>query len=133
LNKVKSCLQNILPQDVQDKDFQIDNLAGTYGNPIRAITIKYHTQQMIHSIITKITSLMPPEIKLLLINEFSQRLDEKNKFYFRINKQLLAIGKFELAQGSDVIRIIISIENRNPKVHVDSNMVFEYLKKVGFF
>ncbi len=56
---------------------------------------------------------MSQEDKILLKSSFENRIDEKLKFYFRLDKQLLALGKLKLAETNDVIQITIAIQNKS--------------------
>ena len=115
IEKVKICLKKILPADFKDSDFDMQNLAGTYGNPIRAIIAKVDTQASIKSVLDALSKNITSETKTILNQEFENRLDEKFRFYFRLDKQLLTLNKVETTNDSDVVRITIAFQNKNPK------------------
>ena len=66
---------------------------------------------------------MSKEDKILLKSSFENRLDEKLKFYFRLDKQFLTLGKVKLAETNDVIQITFAIQNKS-----HSNITTEILR-----
>jgi RNA binding exosome subunit len=131
--KVKDCLKKLIPSEIEDKEIIMENLAGNYGNPIRAFTLKITKQDLIQKVMINFGSMFTIDSKTRLRTEFAKHLDEKLKFYFRINKQLLTLGRIELNEESDVIRIVISVHNKNPKNHPSFEDVLSYFEKCQFF
>jgi RNA binding exosome subunit len=131
--KVKNCLKKLIPNDIDDKEIIMENLAGNYGNPIRAFTLKITKQNLIQEVLRNFGTMFTIDSKSQLKSEFAKHLDEKLKFYFRINKQLLTLGKIEINEESDVIRIVISVHNKNPKNHPTVEEILSYFEKCQFF
>ena len=130
MQKVKDCLKRLLPEDFDEKEIQIDNLAGSYGNPIRALIIKMTTQSQIREFIANLTQILGSEVKETLNREVETRLDEKHKFFFRIAKQSLALGAIELAYDSDVIRITLAVYCKNPKISITTEDIRVYFQNL---
>lgn len=116
INKVKEALKVILSEDYDFKNIQFENLAGSYGNPIRAFSLKLSLKQEIETFLLKLGTKFSPETKEQLKMKFESHLDEKKRFYFRLAKQALAMGNVILAFNSDVVRIVICIQNKNPNI-----------------
>jgi len=115
IQKVKDCLKKILPPDFQDSEFEMQNLAGSYGNPIHAIIAKVDVQASIKFVLDSLSKNITLETKDALNQEFENRFDEKYRFYFRLDKQLLTLDKVEMTNDSDVVRIMIAFQNKNPR------------------
>ena len=58
-------------------------------------------------------------------SSFENRLGEKLKFYFRLDKQFLALGKIKLAETNDVIQITIAIQNKSHS-HITTDNIKKY-------
>ena len=134
LPKIQDALKSYLPDELDAKNYSISNMAGSYGNPIRGIEVKITKQKFISDFLENLGQTMPSTDKTQLIKELDQRVDEKYNFYFRIAKQGLMLGKTVLANATkDIIQIIISFHNLNPKSQLTIDDIRNYLISGGFF
>jgi RNA-binding protein len=131
IEKNVKALQNIIPFILTPKEYSIDHLTGSYSNPIRVITIKIQKKQDVKLALGLITHNLSKSEKKSLCDEIEHRVDIKNKFYFRLEKQQIAQGKIKLAESSDVIQIIISILNKTPNILLTVDHLLKYFKEMG--
>jgi hypothetical protein len=130
IEKVRACFKKLLPEDFDEKEFVLENLAGSYGNPIRALSVKLSTQAEIKEFIRNLITILNPEVRDTLRSELEERLDDRHKFFFRIAKQALALGSIELAYDSDVIRIILALYCKNPKITITLEDIRSFLERI---
>jgi RNA binding exosome subunit len=113
IEKVKNSFLNLIPKEILQENFQINICTGTFSQKILDILIVLKIQKSIKYVIAKIAENLSKDDKILLKTSIDNRLDEKLKFYFRLDKQSLALGKIKLANTNDVIQIIIAIQNKS--------------------
>lgn len=124
IEKVKNSFLNLIPKEVLQESFQINNCTGAFSQKILDVLIVLKIQKSIKYVTAKIAENLSEEDKILLKSSFENRLDEKLKFYFRLDKQFLALGKVKLAETNDVIQITIAIQNKS-----HSQITIENIKK----
>jgi hypothetical protein len=90
------------------------------------VSILVKIQDSIKSLIDKFASLLLASDKKILQEEFDNRLDEKYRFYFRIEKQDAYRGNIRVAQSSDVIQVIIAVQNKTPNIELSTTDVKTY-------
>lgn len=132
LPKVKDCFKLLCPFELDEKAINFENLSGIYGNPIRALTLNLSIKEEIRNVVENLGKMLTSYDKIFLKEEFGRHLDDRHRFYFRLSKQALAMGKFNLAQDTDVFRIVISIRNKNPKRKLSLEDILDYLISVKF-
>ena len=113
IEKVKNSFLNLIPKEILEESFQVNNCTGAFSQKILDVLIVLKIQKSIKYVAAKIAENLSDEDKILLKSSFENRIDEKLKFYFRIDKQFLALGKVMLAKTNDVIQITIAIQNKS--------------------
>lgn len=113
IEKVKNSFLYLIPKEILQESFQVNNCTGTFSQKILDVLIVLKIQKSIKYVIAKIAENLSKDDKILLKSSMDNRLDEKFKFYFRLDKQSLALGKVKLANTNDVIQITIAIQNKS--------------------
>ena len=113
IEKVTNSFLNLIPKEILHESIQINNCTGTFSQKILDILIVLKIQKSIKYVITKIAENLSKKDKTRLKSSFENRLDDKLKFYFRLDKQFLTLGKVRLAETNDVIQITIAIQNKS--------------------
>ena len=113
IEKVKNSFLNLIPKEILEESFQVNNCTGAFSQKILDVLIVLKIQKSIKYVAAKIAENLSDEDKILLKSSFENRIDEKLKFYFRIDKQFLSLGKVMLAKTNDVIQITIAIQNKS--------------------
>ena len=113
IEKVKNSFLNLIPKEILEESFQVNNCTGAFSQKILDVLIVLKIQKSIKYVAAKIAENLSDEDKILLKSSFKNRIDEKLKFYFRIDKQFLSLGKVMLAKTNDVIQITIAIQNKS--------------------
>ena len=93
IEKIKNSFLNLIPKEILDESFQINNCTGTFSQKILDILIVLKIQKSIKFVIAKIAENLSKEDKIRLKSSLERRLDEKLKLYFRLDKQSLTLGK----------------------------------------
>ena len=128
VEKVLSIFQNLFLLELTSKELRVDNCSGAYGQRITNIEIRLTTKKFIQPTITQLGEILDDQDKMTLNQEFSQRLDQKYKFYLRIDKQQAFQGRIQLAHTTDAIQIIIAIQNKTPMIPLSDEIVKNYFK-----
>ena len=125
IKKVKNSFLYLIPEEILQESFQVNNCTGTFSQKILDVLIVLKIQKSIKYVITKFAENLSKEDKILLKSSINNRLDEKLKFYFRLDKQSLALGNVKLANTNDVIQITIAIQNKSHS-HITSDNIEKY-------
>ncbi|MHA1510937.1 MAG: RNA-binding domain-containing protein [Promethearchaeota archaeon] len=125
IEKVKNSFLNLIPEEILLESFQINNCSGAFSQKILDVLIVLKIQKSIKYVVEKIAEKLSKEDKNLLKFSFENRLDEKLKFYFRLDKQFLALGNVKLAETNDVIQITIAIQNKSHS-HITTDNIKKY-------
>ena len=115
----------MIPKEILEESFQINNCTGTFSQKILDVLIVLKIQKSIKYVIAKIAENLSNEDKIRLNSSFKSRLDNKLKLYFRLDKQFLTLGKVKLAETSDVIQVIIAIQNKSHS-HITPDNIKKY-------
>lgn len=129
--KILETLQSFIPFTPKDNSLHTDPCSGAFGQPIQTVGLKISLKTSIKEVLANLSDKLSPETKRRLNNEFTARLDEKFRFYFRLDKQQAILGRFVLANTSDVIQVIIAVQNKNPKSSVDLDQIKNFLAEYG--
>ena len=114
LESVEKALQHLFPFELIEKYMTVEHLTGSFGNPIRSIVITLNSRKVIEPALTQLGEKLSIEDKKNLEKQFTERLDEKHKFYLRLDKQQAVFENASLANSSDVIQIILAVQNKTP-------------------
>ena len=131
LETVSQMLLDLVSDEISKKSLRIDYLSGTYGQKIIDIRLFLKKQTNIKNFIRKLGQYLSSKDKFILRQEFPQRLDRKNKFYFRIEKQQAAMGQIRLADSNDVIQLILSNYNRTPMIKLQPKHFISYYSSIN--
>ena len=109
----------------------IDTLKGTFSNPIKAISLKFTNKVKIAKIMSQLSLKLSTADRKRLNSQLENRLTDKFKLFFRIEKQDLLDQRIVLAKTKDVVQIIIAIQNKSPYIPVDLNNIRNFLQNFG--
>ncbi|HDN81406.1 MAG TPA: exosome protein, partial [Methanomicrobia archaeon] len=96
--KVLEALKNLT-----DAKFEKNNVVGHYGNPIKIYKVRITRKKDINDFLTLFN-----KIDKNILEPIEERIDEKGRFYLRLDKQSLYFGNFVIDNEGDV-HIIIKI------------------------
>ncbi len=125
MEKVKDSFLNLIPEEILQEIFQVNNCTGVFSQKILDLLIVLKIQKSIKYVLAKFADNLSKEDKIRLNSSFENRLDDKLKFYFRLDKQFLALGKVKLAKTNDVIQTTIAIQNKAHS-HITSENIKKY-------
>jgi RNA binding exosome subunit len=128
--KVSNVLLNLVSDEITAKNFIYEKLKGTFGQRITNIKLLIKKQAHITLFLEYIAQSLSDNDKSKLIGNFDKRFDAKNKFYFRLDKQLASFGKIALAEKADVIQVIIANFKMQSKKKLEFDHIFQYYKKL---
>ena len=128
VEKVLSIFKNLFLLELTDKEIRVDNCSGAYGQRITNIEVNLITKKFVQPLMAQLGELLGDQDKLTLTTEFSQRLDQKYKFYLRIDKQQAFQGRIALATTADAIQLIIAIQNKTPMNPLSEEIVKNYFR-----
>jgi RNA binding exosome subunit len=128
---VEKALENFFPFDLDPKILSIQNLTGTYGNPILGYELTLSTKKYLTAALPVLSRNLLEFDKVTLGRELEQRTDEKYNFYFRLSKQAFICGRLELAQNTkDIIKVVVSIHNMTPYTPVEITHIKDFLRNL---
>jgi len=126
-SRVVKALQNIIPEDLRSNiKVRESTLKGYYGNPITRLNVTFDREDA-DKVLNWIFNLLSDVDKLTLIDSFRLRF-ESGKLYLRFDKQKAYLGKLQLSEGDDVLRVIVYFSGRDAS---KASKVLEYLKTRG--
>ena len=116
--KVLEALKNLT-----DAKFEKDNVVGHYGNPIKIYRVKITRKKDINDFLTLFNKIDKSSVEPL-----EERIDEKGRFYLRLDKQSLYSGNFVIDNEGDVHIIIkiVSYPLRREKVIDNAKKILGY-------
>ncbi|RLF93852.1 exosome protein [Thermococci archaeon] len=116
--KVLEALKNLT-----DAKFEKNNVVGHYGNPIKIYKVKITRKKDINDFLTLFN-----KIDKNILEPIEERIDEKGRFYLRLDKQSLYSGKFVIDNEGDVHIIIkiVSYPLRREKVIENAKKILGY-------
>ncbi len=133
IDKIKKVLQSLFSFSITEKELAIDHCSGQFSQRISSFLLRLKTQKLIKIALNDLAEHLSAVDKEKLASEFTSRLDEKFKFYFRLDKQKSAIGQINLGSKSDTIQIIIMVQNKTPMIPMTQETVKEYFQSEGLF
>jgi len=116
--KVLEALKNLT-----DAKFEKNNVVGHYGNPIKIYKVKITRKKDINDFLTLFN-----KIDKNILEPIEERIDEKGRFYLRLDKQSLYFGNFVIDNEGDVHIIIkiVSYPLRREKVIENAKKILGY-------
>jgi len=116
--KVLEALKNLT-----DAKFEKNNVVGHYGNPIKTYKVRITRNKDINDFLTLFN-----KIDKNILEPIEERIDEKGRFYLRLDKQSLYSGKFVIDNEGDVHIIIkiVSYPLRREKVIENAKKILGY-------
>lgn len=130
IDKVRNLLQNIFSFDLTENEFIIEHCSGQYGQRISSLLVRLKIQNLIKQAVNDLAQHLSTVEKEKLASEFNSRLDEKHKFYFRLDKQNSAIGHICLGNKSETIQVIIMIQNKTPMIPMTDEIIMDYYQQL---
>ena len=118
IDKVIDALETFLPESIErfyNKELKKHSLSSIYKTPIKAIEINIKKQSRIKTILKHIADNLEGIDRDKLAQGFDNRINDKNRVFFRFDKQLLHTGKIKITRGSDTVQIMVAPINKNPK------------------
>lgn len=100
IEKVKEAMLNLVPFKVEDKDFQIEQFSGSFGNEIICIRLEFVKQAKIRALVEYIKKTMPKEE----LREFNvdKHVNESGEFWMRYDKQEAYDGRIVLGSRDTI-------------------------------
>ncbi|UYP46541.1 RNA-binding protein [Candidatus Lokiarchaeum ossiferum] len=130
IDKVKKLVQNLFSFDLTENEFIIEHCSGQYGQRISSLLVRLKIQKLIKQALEDLAHHLSIIEKEKLASEFHSRLDEKFKFYFRLDKQNSAMGHICLGNKSETIQVIIMIQNKTPNIPISVEAARDYYKQL---
>lgn len=81
----------------------IERLQGEYGNPIVLITVQSAKKRQVKAVVESLSAQLPALEKKTLRAQLERRLDRRNVFHLRVDKDALVQGRVRLSRGNDVV------------------------------
>ncbi len=129
--KVIQTLKKIIPEEYSEQDIIIEDCIGSFGQKISSVLIQLKTQKLIKKSISHLGKKLNENDKNEILNSLALRLDRKYKFYFRIDKQKLALENINLGRNQNTIQVIISIQNMSYKIPLSKGIISNYFKEIN--
>lgn len=108
--KVIEALLNVLPKQLRPSVKILENtLKGHYGNEIKVFNVELHNDDAYNTFKYIVCSMSSSDINALLIS-LNSRIVNKSHLHIRLDKQEAYLGVITLRDGSDVIKLSITIE-----------------------
>lgn len=104
-------IKNTTPKDLWnelERSMEISSLEGHYGNPVTRIVARLKGRWA-ESTARYILSLLDRGDFETLILTLDRRFDGKGRVFMRLSKQDAYLGKLRIAEGDDIIRIVMTL------------------------
>ena len=112
-DKNLEALANLIPEElIQETELIVEELVGSYDNPIEYVTITFSKQKLIKRILDHLIIQMSAEQKSQLFTEFDERFNQNKKsFHLRIDKQGIYNNVLIISSATNVIKIEIKLRS----------------------
>ena len=131
IEKVISIFKSLTSDENIKEQIKFGNLTGTFGQRITDLQVALKKKKQIDRFIENIRTELGDSDKFLLFNEFPRRLDNKLKFYLRIDKHMAALNKYQLSTYPNSVQIIIANFNNTPMIKADIDHLISYYNQLG--
>ncbi|MHA1795430.1 MAG: RNA-binding domain-containing protein [Promethearchaeota archaeon] len=131
--KIFHFFDNLTGSEDNKLEIQADQCHGFYGQSITPLVLRITTQKLIKQFMLYLGEHLSEQSKRQLLRELESRLDSKFKLFLRLDKQEAVLGRLQLVSHSDVFQVIIAFFNKNPKAHLNSQHIINYLHKFNIF
>lgn len=104
-------IKNTTPRDLWnelERNMEISSLEGHYGNPVTRIVTRLKGRWA-EGIARYILSNLDRGDFETLIFTLDRRFDGKGRVFIRLSKQDAYLGKLRIAEGDDIIRIVMTL------------------------
>ncbi|MEM4970960.1 MAG: RNA-binding domain-containing protein [Sulfolobales archaeon] len=111
LDKVVTAIKNTVPKDLWnelERNMEISPLEGYYGNPVTRIVTRLKGRQAENAAKYILSNLDQGDFETLVFT-LDRRFDGKGRVFIRISKQDAYLGKLRIAEGDDIIRIVMTL------------------------
>lgn len=131
-DKVKSFILSLLPNQFDEKQIEISNLTGAYGNPIITYKIRLvNPADEIKNVIDNLSKKIHEEDKKYIYRNLTNKIDEKSTLFLRFKK--IQLDSLELSNKSDVLKVEIkffdTITKSSNKINIED--IQKYLMQVN--
>lgn len=124
--KVRQALLNILPHGLRSsKKLTEEVVKGHHGNEIRIYKLELHGDEALEVLKYVVCSLDESDRRVLLLSISDRVGDVKSHLYIRLGKQEAYMGRLVVRDGSDVVKVSITIDGCR-----SSDDVSEFLKEL---
>ncbi|MEM1611519.1 MAG: RNA-binding domain-containing protein [Sulfolobales archaeon] len=111
LDKVVAAIKNTIPKDLWnelERNMEISPLEGYYGNPVTRIVARLKGKQAENAAKYILSNLDQGDFETLVYT-LDRRFDGKGRVFIRISKQDAYLGRLRIAEGDDIIRIVMTL------------------------
>lgn len=110
-NKVIEAVDHLIPPKLRErKNIEVEDVCGHYDNPIRIAKVSFRNPEYATQAFAWIWRSLPDVDKAYIISNLDLHLDEKLRFYMRLDKQDAYLGSIRLAFSDDVIKVAFSFK-----------------------
>ncbi|MBD3405505.1 MAG: hypothetical protein GF411_05140 [Candidatus Lokiarchaeota archaeon] len=104
--RVEEAILNLFPESVQKSiTFNRSETEAHHGYRILILETKIKKKKHCQQTLVHLLEALSKSDKTFLMKSIRYRIDDRCKFYLRIDKQQAYLGRVELAKSSDMIRI----------------------------
>jgi RNA binding exosome subunit len=111
LDRVIAALKNAIPRDLWnelERSMKILSLEGYYGNPVTRIVAVLKGKEAENAVKHILLSIDRSDFETLVFT-LDRRFDGKGRVFIRLSKQDAYLGKLRIAEGDDVLKIVITL------------------------
>lgn len=115
LEKVKSSLLNILPEDMRKQHegkVSIETLESFFGNPIYVLRLSIDDCDLASDLFRALLIKLGREGINELSATLEQRLDSSGRLHVRFDKQQAFVGRLKVYDGDDVIKVRVKLSRQ---------------------
>ena len=126
-DRVMAAVFNLVPEGLRDRArVESQVLEGHYNNPITRIVVRFEGSDA-EELLRSLAGRFEETEKRVLATMVERRYDERaGRLYLRLDKQEAYLGRVRLAEGDDVVHVMVSFRG-SPK----PGKVLEILRELG--
>lgn len=116
-DKVIKAVENLMPPKLRErKSVEVEDVSGHYDNPIRIAKISFRNPEYATQALTWIWRGLSDLDKAYIVRNLDLHIDEKLRFYVRLDKQDAYLGSIKLSFSDDVIKTVFSFKGSKEAV-----------------
>ncbi|WP_394296995.1 RNA-binding protein [Palaeococcus ferrophilus] len=111
-DKVLEALSTFIPGEIDDEDvnFEVVSTEGYFGNPIKVVTAEIKRSKAVRAFLKHLKSLLTEDDVDYILEHLDEKVDEDGTLYIRFDKQKAYLGEAEVAEGEDVIKVMVKVK-----------------------